>query len=54
MGEPCFTFEEYCDDLGPAKIVHLYDPTCGLRGIVVIDNVPFDWRGPHGSRCVDT
>ena len=39
MGEPCFTFEEYCDDLGPAKIVHLYDPTCGLRGIVVIDNV---------------
>lgn len=39
MSEPCFTFEEYCDDLGPAKIVHLYDPTCGLRGIVVIDNV---------------
>lgn len=39
MGEPCFTFEEYCDDLGPAKVVHLYDPTCGLRGIVVIDNV---------------
>jgi len=39
MGETCFTFEEYCDDLGPIKIVHLYEPSCGLRGIVVIDNV---------------
>lgn len=39
MKVPCFTFEEYCDDLGPGKIVHLYDPTCGLRGIVVIDNI---------------
>lgn len=34
-----FTFEEYCDELGPIKIVHLYEPSCGLRGIVVIDNV---------------
>ena len=39
MGETCFSFEEYCDDLGPIKIVHLYEPSCGLRGIVVIDNV---------------
>ena len=39
MSETCFTFEEYCDDLGPTKIVHLYEPSCGLRGIVVIDNV---------------
>jgi glutamate dehydrogenase/leucine dehydrogenase len=39
MSETCFTFEEYCDDLGPIKIVHLYEPSCGLRGIVVIDNV---------------
>ncbi|MCA9452287.1 MAG: hypothetical protein KC584_06625, partial [Nitrospira sp.] len=39
MKETCWSFEEYCDDLGPAKIVHLYDPTCGLRGIVVIDNI---------------
>jgi len=29
----------YCDELGPAKVVHLYDPTCGLRAMVVIDNV---------------
>lgn len=39
MSETCFTFEEYCDDLGPIKIVHLHEPSCGLRGIVVIDNV---------------
>ncbi len=34
-----FAFQHYCDDLGPAKIVHLYDPSCDLRAIVVIDNV---------------
>ena len=39
MIETTFTFEDYCDDLGPIKIVHLYDPSCGLRGFVVIDNV---------------
>jgi len=39
MTQSTFTFEEYCDDLGPIKIVHLHDPACGLRGIVVIDNI---------------
>lgn len=39
MKEVRFSFEEYCDDLGPAKIVHLYDAACGMHGIVVIDNV---------------
>ena len=34
-----FEFERFCDDLGPAKVVHLYDPSAGLYGIVVIDNV---------------
>ncbi len=33
-----FEFESYCDDLGPAKIVHLYDPASGMRGVVVVDN----------------
>ena len=37
--ETCFAYESYCDDLGPAKIVHLYDPGTGMRGIVVVDNV---------------
>jgi glutamate dehydrogenase (NAD(P)+)/glutamate dehydrogenase (NADP+) len=39
MTAPTFTFEDFCDDLGPAKVVHIYDPCCELHGIVVIDNV---------------
>ena len=39
MTTPTFTFQDYCDDLGPAKVVHIYDPCCELRAIVVIDNV---------------
>jgi glutamate dehydrogenase (NAD(P)+) len=31
-------FERFCDDFGPAKIVHLYDPATGMRGVVVVDN----------------
>lgn len=38
MREITFDFDRFCDDLGPAKVVHVYDPTCGLKGIVVIDN----------------
>lgn len=34
-----FAIAEFCDDLGPAKVVHVYEPQCGLRGIVVVDNV---------------
>ncbi|WP_206352313.1 Glu/Leu/Phe/Val family dehydrogenase [Tautonia rosea] len=33
---PKFTWH---DTLGPSKVVHLYDPETGLKGIVVIDNV---------------
>ena len=36
MSEPAFRF---CDDLGPASIVHLYQPTLGMKAIVVVDNV---------------
>jgi glutamate dehydrogenase/leucine dehydrogenase len=36
MTEPAFRF---CDDLGPAQILHVYQPTLGLRAIVVVDNV---------------
>jgi glutamate dehydrogenase (NAD(P)+)/glutamate dehydrogenase (NADP+) len=39
MTTPIFTFENFCDDLGPAKVVHIYDPCCELKAIVVIDNV---------------
>jgi glutamate dehydrogenase (NAD(P)+) len=31
------------DDLGPAKIVHVYEPTLGLEAALVVDNVA---RGP--------
>lgn len=34
-----FEYERFCDDFGPAKVVHLYDPGAGLRAIVVVDNV---------------
>lgn len=36
-------FERFADRFGPAKIVHIQDQRCGLKGIVVIDNVA---RGP--------
>ncbi len=34
-----FVLEQYCDELGPAKVVQLYDPRTQMRGIVVIDNI---------------
>lgn len=27
------------DEFGPAKIIHVYEPTIGLKGILVVDNV---------------
>lgn len=32
-------FERFADEYGPEKIVHVYEPRCGLKAIVVIDNV---------------
>jgi glutamate dehydrogenase (NAD(P)+) len=40
MMQNCFVF---ADDLGPAKIVHVWEPSIALRGILVVDNVA---RGP--------
>jgi len=36
----CFAF---ADDLGPSKIIHVHEPSIGLRAILVVDNVA---RGP--------
>lgn len=36
MAEDMFRF---CDDLGPAKIIHFANASTGLRGILVVDNV---------------
>lgn len=30
---------DFADDLGPAKIVHIYEPWLGLKAVVAIDNV---------------
>ncbi len=32
-------FDNFADEYGPEKIVHIYEPRCGLKAIVVIDNV---------------
>jgi glutamate dehydrogenase (NAD(P)+) len=29
----------FCDDLGPARILHIYEPALDLRAILVVDNV---------------
>ncbi len=29
----------FADDLGPSKIMHVYEPTLGLKAVLVIDNV---------------
>ncbi|MGD8534140.1 MAG: Glu/Leu/Phe/Val dehydrogenase dimerization domain-containing protein, partial [Gammaproteobacteria bacterium] len=29
----------HADDLGPHKILHVYQPTIGLKGTLVLDNV---------------
>ncbi|MDJ0940554.1 MAG: Glu/Leu/Phe/Val dehydrogenase [Woeseiaceae bacterium] len=36
MTEPAFRF---CDDLGPQQILHVYQPTLGMKAIVVVDNI---------------
>ena len=36
MNEDVFRF---CDDVGPAETVHIYNPALGLKAIVVVDNV---------------
>jgi glutamate dehydrogenase/leucine dehydrogenase len=38
MSAPLFSIDPFCDDIGPAKVVHIYDPRASLRAIVVVDN----------------
>lgn len=30
---------QFCDELGPARVLHVYEPVLGLRAILVVDNV---------------
>ena len=42
------------DELGPLKVIHVHEPSIGLKGILVVDNVargPSVGGGAHGSRC---
>ncbi len=32
-------FKKFADEYGPEKIVYVYEPRCGLKGIIVVDNV---------------
>lgn len=38
MPSPTFIIELHCDELGPEKVVHIYEPASGLRAIVVVDS----------------
>ena len=29
----------FCDELGPAKTIHVYEPSRNLKGVLVVDNV---------------
>ncbi|HBC55780.1 MAG TPA: Glu/Leu/Phe/Val dehydrogenase, partial [Gammaproteobacteria bacterium] len=29
---------QYCDELGPNKIIHVYEPELALKGVLVVDN----------------
>jgi len=33
------SFPPFMDEYGPEKIVYIYEPRCGLKGIIVIDNI---------------
>jgi glutamate dehydrogenase (NAD(P)+) len=39
---------EFCDELGPEKIIRVYQPTLGLHGILVVDNTA---AGPSIGGC---
>ena len=32
-------FQRFADEYGPEKVVYIYEPRCGLKGIVVVDNI---------------
>ncbi len=50
-GERMRDLFDFADELGPTKIIHVYEPSAGLRGVLVVDNVS---RGPSigGLRMV--
>jgi glutamate dehydrogenase (NAD(P)+) len=45
--------EMFCDDWGPEKILQVYDPKVGLKGVLVIDNTTLG-PGKGGIRMLPT
>ena len=43
-----YYIDSFADDLGPEKVVHIYEPKSKLRAIVVIDNISL---GPAIGGC---
>ena len=33
----------FADEFGPLKVIHVYEPSAGLKAVLVVDNVA---RGP--------
>ena len=44
---------DFADDLGPIKIVHLYDPKSGLKAVVAVDNVEELGLRRHAGKALD-
>lgn len=40
---------KFTDELGPFKVIHVYEPSVGLKAVLVVDNVA---RGPSIGDCV--
>jgi len=45
--------EEFADEWGPEKILHVYDPKVGMKGVLVIDNTTLG-PGKGGIRMLPT
>ena len=45
--------EKFADERGPEKILHVYDPEVGMKGILVIDNTTLG-PGKGGIRMLPT
>ncbi|WP_292389710.1 hypothetical protein [Methanosarcina sp. UBA5] len=44
----------FADELGPFKIIHVYEPSVDLKAVLVVDNVakgPALGGGQDGPRC---
>jgi glutamate dehydrogenase/leucine dehydrogenase len=38
MPKPTFLIDRHIDEFGPEQVIHLYEPSSGLRAVLVVDN----------------